>query len=257
MLDHVTAARYVTPLREGGSMPGVVEGEDLGTYVVKFRGAGQGLKVLVAEVVVGELARRLGLPVPRLVTIDLPTAMARYEADQEVQDLLTASPGTNLGVDLLPGALGYDGSRPPDEQLASRTFWLDALTANVDRTWSNPNLLTWHRQTWLIDHGAALYFHHSWPSKAPDAQRFAQQPFRVGADDHVLGAVATDLAGAHADLAPLVTEELVTDVLAQVPDEWLETTEHLPDVGAVRTAYLEHLLARVQTPHVWLPGGAA
>lgn len=257
MLDHVTAVRYVTPLREGGSMPGVVEGEDLGTYVVKFRGAGQGLKVLVAEVVVGELARRLGLPVPRLVTVDLPPAMARYEADEEVQDLLTASPGTNLGVDLLPGALGYDGSRPPDEDLASRIFWLDALTANVDRTWSNPNLLTWHRQTWLIDHGAALYFHHSWPGRAPDAERFAEQPFRVGADDHVLGSLATDLAGAHAALAPLVTADLVADVLDQVPEEWLEPTEHLPDAVAVRAAYLEHLLARVRTPHVWLQGAPA
>ncbi len=257
VLDHVTAVRYVTPLREGGSMPGVVEGADLGTYVVKFRGAGQGLKVLVAEVVVGELARALGLPVPRLVTIELPTAMARYEADAEVQDLLNASPGTNLGVDLLPGALGYDGSRPPDAALASRILWLDAFTANVDRTWSNPNLLTWHRRTWLIDHGAALYFHHSWPSRAPDAERFARQPFRVGADDHVLGAIATDLPGAHADLAPRVDADLVGEVLAQVPDGWLETTDHLPDPAAVRTAYLEHLLARVATPQVWLPGGAA
>lgn len=257
MLDHVTAVRYVTPLREGGSLPGVVEGEDLGTYVVKFRGAGQGVKVLVAEVVVGELARALGLPVPRLVTIDLPPAMARYEADAEVQDLLNASPGTNLGVDLLPGALGYDGSHPPDAELASQILWLDAFTANVDRTWSNPNLLTWHRRTWLIDHGAALWFHHSWPSRTPDAERFAQQPFRVGADDHVLGAVATDLPGTHADLAPLVTADLVGDVLDQVPDEWLETTDHLPDPPAVRTAYLEHLLARVRTPQVWLPGGAA
>src|SRR5690606_23655253 len=158
VLDHVTAVRYVTPLREGGSMPGVVEGSDLGTYVVKLRGAGQGLKVLVAEVIVGELARRIGLPVPRLVTIDLPPAIARYEADEEVQDLLNASPGTNLGVDLLPGSLGYDGSQPPPADLAARILWLDAFTANVDRTWSNPNLLTWHRRTWLIDHGAALYF---------------------------------------------------------------------------------------------------
>lgn len=255
MLDHVTAVRYVTPLREGGSMPGVVEGADLGTYVVKFRGAGQGLKVLVAEVVVGELARALGLPMPRLVTIDLPPAMARYEADEEVQDLLNASPGTNLGVDLLPGALGYDGSHPPSAELASRIVWLDAFTANVDRTWSNPNLLTWHRDTWLIDHGAALYFHHAWPSRAPSAERFAAQPFRVGADDHVLGAMATELPAAHAALAPQVDADLLGDVLAQVPDAWLEPTEHLPDPAAVRAAYLEHLLARVTTAQVWLPGG--
>nr|WP_306239415.1 HipA family kinase [Ornithinimicrobium cryptoxanthini] len=235
-------------------MPGVVEGNDLGTYVVKFRGAGQGLKVLVAEVVVGELARRLDLPVPRMVTIELPRAIARYEADEEVQDLLNASPGTNLGVDLLPGSLGYDGSRPPAPELASRILWLDAFTANVDRTWSNPNLLTWHRQTWLIDHGAALYFHHSWPSRAPDPQRFVRQPFM--ADEHVLRAIATDLAGAHAALAPRITTDLVADVLDLVPDEWLETTDHLPDARSVRAAYADHLLARVETPQVWLPGGA-
>ena len=235
-------------------MPGVVEGNDLGTYVVKFRGAGQGLKVLVAEIVVGELARRLDLPVPRMVTIELPRAIARYEADEEVQDLLNASPGTNLGVDLLPGSLGYDGSRPPTAELASRTLWLDAFTANVDRTWSNPNLLTWHRRTWLIDHGAALYFHHSWPSRAPDPQRFARQPFT--ADEHVLRAIATDLADAHTALAPRITTHLVADVLDLVPDEWLETTDHLPDAPSVRAAYAEHLLARVETPQVWLPGGA-
>ena len=255
MLDHVTAVRYVTPLREGGSMPGVVEGSDLGTYVVKFRGAGQGLKVLVAEVIVGELARRIGLPVPRLVTIDLPPAIARYEADEEVQDLLNASPGTNLGVDLLPGSLGYDGSQPPPADLAARILWLGAFTANVDRTWSNPNLLTWHRRTWLIDHGAALYFHHSWPSRAPAPERFANQPFR--ADDHVLAGVATDLPGAHAELEAQVTPGLVAEVLGEVPDDWLETTEDLTDVAAVRAAYAEHLLGRLRTPHVWLPGGAS
>ena len=253
MLDHVTAIRYVTPLREGGSLPGVVEADDLGTYVVKFHGAGQGVKVLVTEVIVGELARRLGLPVPRLVTIDLPPAIARFEADEEVQDLLNASPGTNLGVDLLPGSLGYDGSRPPDPELAARILWLDAFTANIDRTWSNPNLLTWHRETWLIDHGAALYFHHSWPSREPSAQRFANQPFP--AHDHVLGEVATDLTGAHEQLARQITPGLVDEVLDQVPGGWLEPTTDLPDAPAVRSAYREHLLARAESPQAWLPGG--
>lgn len=232
-------------------MPGVVEGSDLGTYVVKFRGAGQGLKVLVAEVIVGELARRLELPVPRMVTIDLPPAIARYEADEEVQDLLNASPGTNLGVDLLPGSLGYDGSRPPSPDLAARILWLDAFTANVDRTWSNPNLLTWHRQTWLIDHGAALYFHHGWPSKEPNPQRFAAQPFR--AEDHVLLGVAQDLPGVHGDLAARITPELIGQVLDEVPQDWLETTPFLADATAVRAAYQEHLLARVANPQAWLP----
>ena len=254
MLDHVTAVRYVTPLREGGSMPGVVEADDLGTYVVKFRGAGQGVKVLVTEIIVGELARRLDLPVPRMVTIDLPPAIARYEADEEVQDLLNASPGTNLGVDLLPGSLGYDGSLPPTPAQASRIVWLDAYTANVDRTWSNPNLLTWHRQTWLIDHGAALYFHHSWPSRPPSPERFAALAFR--ADDHVLGGVAADLRDAHEELSARVTGDLLGEVLALVPDDWLETTTELTDPQAVRTAYQEHLLARLETPQVWLPGGA-
>lgn len=250
MLEHVTATRYVLPLREGGSLPGVVEGDDLGTYVVKFRGAGQGPKVLVAEVLVGELARRLGLPVPRLVTIELPDAIARYEADQEVQDLLNASPGLNLGVDLLPGSLGYDGSRPPYPELAARIVWLDAYTANPDRTWSNPNLLTWHRRTWLIDHGAALYFHHAWPSRTPDPARFARQPYR--AEDHVLREVAGDVRAAHEEFASQVPG-LLDEVLALVPDAWLEPTADLPDPTAVRSAYTEHLLARLEGAEAWLP----
>ena len=165
MLPEVTAVRYVTPLKEGGSLPGIVEADDDGTYVLKFRGAGQGLKVLVAEVIVAGIARLVDVPVPDLAVVDLDARIARYEADEEVQDLLTASVGTNLGVDYLPGSLGYDGSRPPSADLAERIIWLDALTANVDRTWSNPNLLVWHGRTWAIDHGAALYFHHSWPSR--------------------------------------------------------------------------------------------
>lgn len=192
MLPHITATRFVTPLREGGSLPGIVEGSDDGTYVVKFRGAGQGLKVLVAEVVVGELARRLGIRVPQMAVIDMPTAIARYEADEEVQDLLNASPGNNLAVDFLPGSFGYDGSRPPEPDEAADIVWLDAFTANVDRTWANPNLLVWHRQVWAIDHGAAIWFHHSWPSRGADASRFAAQPFDVS--EHVLRDVAGDLA---------------------------------------------------------------
>jgi hypothetical protein len=253
VLEHVTATRYVVPLREGGSLPGVVEADDLGTYVVKFRGAGQGLKVLVAEVIVGELARALGLPVPRLATIALPPAIARYEADEEVQDLLTASPGTNLAVDLLPGALGWDGSLPVDPDLAARVVWLDALTANVDRTWTNPNLLLWHGRPWLIDHGAALYFHHSWPRRAPDAQRFAAQPYDAGS--HLLLPVAGDVPGAHRELAPSALGHLAA-VVDAVPEEWLEPTDDLPDTGAVRTAYREHLAARLTAPTAWLPGGA-
>lgn len=255
MLPALNAIRYVTPLREGGSLPGLVEADDDGTYVMKFRGAGQGLKVLVAEVIVAGLARAIEVPVPDLAQISLDERIGKYEADEEVQDLLTASVGTNLGVDFLPGALGYDGSRPPDGDLAERIIWLDALTANVDRTWSNPNLLVWHSRTWAIDHGAALYFHHSWPSRAPSPERFAAQPF--DASKHVLLDVAGDVGTRHEELATRLTREALTDSVAQVPDEWLEPTATLPDTERVRAAYVDMLCARLATPHAWLPSGGA
>ena len=253
MLPRLTATRYAIPLKEGGSLPGIVEADDDGTYVMKFRGAGQGLKVLVAEVIVSELARRLGLRVPDLAVIDLDPAIARYEADEEVQDLLNASLGTNLGVDFLPGSFGYDGSHPPTPEEAAKVIWLDAFTANVDRTWSNPNLLVWHRNLWLIDHGASLYFHHSWPSKAPDAARFAAQPF--DASKHVLGEVAGPVAPLHDDLAEQVRTGL-DEVLALVPDEWLEPTATLSSPAQSRAAYRELLLARLDSPSAWLPGAS-
>ncbi|QIM20897.1 aminotransferase class I and II [Phycicoccus sp. HDW14] len=252
MLESVTAVRYVAPLREGGSLPGLVEADDLGTYVVKFTGAGQGRKVLVAEVLVGEVARRVGIPTPRLAVVDLPTAIARYEADEEVQDLLNASPGRNLGVDFLPGAFGYDGSRPPGADEAAAILWLDAYTANVDRTWSNPNLLVWHGRTWAIDHGAALWFHHGWPSRPPDVARFVGQPFDPSG--HVLAGVAGDVSTTHERLAPLLTEDVLREVVAEVPEEWLETTASLPDLDSVRAAYLEHLVQRLASPAAWLGG---
>ena len=255
MLPQLNAIRYVTPLREGGSLPGIVEADDDGTYVMKFRGAGQGLKVLVAEVLVAGLARAIGVPVPDLALIRLDERIAKYEADEEVQDLLTASVGSNLGIDFLPGALGYDGSQPPDADLAERIVWLDALTANVDRTWSNPNLLVWHGRTWAIDHGAALYFHHSWPSRAPSPARFAAQPF--DASRHVLRDVAGGVGRRHDELAACLTQEALTASASQVPDEWLEPTGTLPDIEAVRAAYVEMLTARLAAPGAWLPTGGA
>ncbi|MFL6177527.1 MAG: HipA family kinase [Ornithinibacter sp.] len=252
MLETVTATRFVLPLREGGSLPGLVEADDLGTYVVKFTGAGQGRKVLVAEVLVGELARRLDIPTPRLAVVDLPSAIARYEADEEVQDLLNASPGRNLGVDFLPGSFGYDGSRAPSREDAGAILWLDAYTANVDRTWANPNLLVWHGRTWAIDHGAALWFHHSWPSRPPDVRRFVDQPFDPSG--HVLGAVAEPVAETHDRLAPLVTDAVVEEVVALVPDEWLEPTASLPTPDAARAAYVEHLTLRLANPAAWIGG---
>ena len=248
-LPRVRAIRYVTPLREGGSLPGVVEADDLGTYVAKFRGAGQGLKVLVAEVIVGQLARHIGIRTPELVVLDLPADIARYEADEEVQDLLNASHGSNLGVDLLPGAFGYDGGTPPPTQEATAILWLDAFTLNVDRTWSNPNLLRWHRQVWAIDHGAALYVHHSWPSKAPDPERFAGLPY--AADSHLLRSVAEPTLAIHDQMRDRLSHAAIDDIVSAVPSEWLELTPWLLDTDAVRAAYVDHLRARLATPQRW------
>ncbi|MFI7604296.1 HipA family kinase [Micromonospora sp. NPDC049366] len=250
MLREVTGIRYVTPLREGGSLPGLVEADDLGTYVVKFRGAGQGPKVLVAEVICGELARRLGLSVPPLVVVDIDPVIGRAEPDQEVQELLRASGGTNLGMDFLPGALGFDPlAHPVDPDLASRVLWFDAFVENVDRSWRNPNLLVWHRAVWLIDHGAALYFHHNWPR----AQAVVRRPFR--ADDHVLAPYATRLPEADADLAPRITADLLDQVLALVPDGWLVGAD-FADAATARAAYRDHLASRVADSSAWLPTGA-
>jgi hypothetical protein len=251
MLPHVTAIRYVTPLREGGSLPGLIEADDLGTYVVKFRGAGQGVKALVAEVVTGELARALGLPVPDLAVVGIDPVIARSEPDQEVQELVQASGGANLGMDFLPGAIGFDPvGHHVGPELASRVLWLDAFTENVDRSWRNPNLLMWHRTLWLIDHGATLYFHHNWSRATTNVHR----PYQ--ADDHVLRGFATELAGADAALAPLVTAELLGDVLAQVPDEWLVAGD-FADPQDARDAYAGHLLARATDSGAWLPRLAA
>ena len=255
MIPTVSATRYVAPLREGGSLPGIVEADDLGTYVCKFRGAGQGLRVLVAEVIVGELARRLGINTPDLVAIQLDAAIGRYEADEEVQDLLTASVGLNLGVDFLPGSFGFDSGCSPDPDVAARVIWLDALTANVDRSWRNPNLLVWHKSLWAIDHGACLYFHHSWAQGITGPERFARQPYDAG--DHVLAAYLPGVPDADVTLAPLVTRDLLQEVVGQVPEEWIEVPPGASSVGAVRDAYVEFLLARVEGERSWLPGARA
>jgi hypothetical protein len=251
MLPSVTAIRYVTPLREGGSLPGLVEADDLGTYVVKFRGAGQGPKALAAEVITGELARALALPVPDLVVVDVDPVIGRSEPDQEVQELLKASGGANLGMDFLPGAIGFDPvAHHVEAGLASRVLWLDAFTENVDRSWRNPNLLMWHGNLWLIDHGASLYFHHNWPRAAAAVHR----PYKAG--DHVLRGYATGLAEADAALAPQVTPELLGEVLAKVPGEWL-TASDFADPAEAREAYVRHLLARLAGRSAWLPQVAA
>ncbi|MEV6595449.1 HipA family kinase [Actinoplanes sp. NPDC051346] len=247
MLPEIAAVRYVTPLREGGSLPGIVEGGNLGTYVVKFRGAGQGPKALVAEVVSGELARRLGLPVPELVVVGLDPVVARAEPDEEVQELIKASAGANLGMDYLPGALGYDPvAHPVDADLASHVLLFDAYVENVDRSWRNPNLLVWHGDLWLIDHGATLYFHHNWPRAAAVTHR----PYKW--DDHVLKPYATAVADAAADLVPRLTAELLDEVLTLVPDEWLAEFD-FDSAAEARRAYRDHLLDRAARPQAWIP----
>jgi hypothetical protein len=240
VLREVTAIRYVTPLREGGSLPGVVEADDLGTYVVKFRGAGQGPKALVAEVISGELARRLGLPVPELAVVHLDPIVARAEPDEEVQELIKASAGANLGMDFLPGALGYDPvAHHVESGLASQVITFDAFVENVDRSWRNPNLLMWHGALWMIDHGATLYFHHNWPRAAAVVHR----PYKW--DDHVLKPYAHDLATEGPALAARITPALIREAVELVPEEWLDDGD--------RDAYTAHLSERAAQPEAWLP----
>jgi hypothetical protein len=247
-LPVVTATRYVAPLREGGSLPGIVEADDLGTYVCKFRGAGQGLGVLVAEVIVGELARALGIRTPQLVGIDLGEGIARYEADEEVQDLLNASLGLNLGVDFLPGSFGFDPGVEIAADVAARILWLDAFVANVDRSWRNPNLLVWHGEVWAIDHGAALYFHHAWSGGITDPRRFAEQPW--SAEDHVLRGYVDAVPTVADDLAGRVTDDVLARVTDLVPDEWLAGPVS-PE--QMRAAYVAFLRARLDGSRSWLP----
>ncbi|MCC9308279.1 hypothetical protein LN042_14480 [Kitasatospora sp. RB6PN24] len=248
MLTKVKALHYLTPLRAGGSVPAVVETDDLGTYVVKFAGAAQGRKALVAEVIVGELARRLGLRVPDLVVVDFDPAVAAHEPDEEIQDLLRASAGLNLGMDYLPGSTDFRPGQPvPVSPLeAGAVVWLDALTANVDRTRANPNMMVWHRTLWLIDNGAGLVFHHRWSTAVTSVDRAYDM------SGHALGGYAPDVAGADRELAGRVTEELVREVVALVPEEWLEL-EHFGSLDAVREAYVRHLVARAAVSDRWLP----
>lgn len=248
VLPLVTAIRYVAPLREGGSLPAVVEADDLGTYVMKFIGAGQGRKALVAEIIAGELARRLGFRVPEQVIIELDPAIGRHEPDPDVQDLLKASPGWNLGVDFLPGSLGYDPlGWAADPGFAARLLWFDAFIGNVDRSWRNPNMLVWHGDVWLIDHGASLYFHHAWANAA----KLVGRPYDVAG--HVLVPYAADLGPAERELLPRITAGLLGEIVDLVPDPWLAGEPGFDGPAAVRSAYVEQLMARAAAPRAWLP----
>jgi hypothetical protein len=242
----VTATRYVTPLREGGSLPAVVEADDDGLYVLKFRGAGQGAKALIAELVAGEIARALELPVPEIVFIELDTELARTEPDPEIQDLIRASGGLNLGLDYLSGALAFDPLvDPTDPGLASRIVWLDAFVTNLDRTARNTNMLIWHRQLWLIDHGAALYFHHA----GLDDPAAAANPFPL-VRDHVLLPAASRIAEVDAGLAARLTRPVLEGIVALIPDAWLADAATSPAMA--RAAYLDHFVRRLAAPRAFV-----
>ncbi|MBA3533128.1 MAG: aminotransferase class I and II [Ardenticatenales bacterium] len=248
MIRTVRATRYVAPLREGGSLPGIVEADDDGLYVVKFRGAGQGAKALIAELVGGEIARALGLLVPEIVFIEVDPMLGRSEPDQEIQELIQSSVGLNLALDYLPGALGFDPLLdPPAHELASAIVWLDAYITNVDRTPRNTNMLIWHRRLWLVDHGASLYFQHNWDDYLTRSRgRFPQ------IRDHVLLPRARMLAEADAQFSARLTPELLGGIVALIPDSWLGGERAFESPAAQRAAFVEFLLARLEAPRAFL-----
>lgn len=246
-LRTVTATRYVTPLREGGSLPAIVEADDDGTYVLKFRGAGQGPKALIAELVAGEIARALGLRVPEIVFVDLDPVLGRNEPDYEIRSLLKASAGLNLALDYLPSAITFDPLVPrpvtQEPELASSIVWFDAYTTNVDRTARNTNMLVWHQRLWLIDHGASLYFHHSWDAYLERSQ----SPFPQ-IKDHVLLPWADSLFEVDTTLAQRLTPQVITNIVGLIPDDWLTDAPQFASLEEHRAAYVTYLLRRMESP---------
>lgn len=246
MIRTITATNYVTPLREGGSLPAIVEGDDEGTYVLKFRGAGQGVRALIAELLSGEIARLLGLPVPEIVLANLDARMARTEPDAEIQDLLRRSEGLNLALDYLPGSIAFDplidGPIAAKEHLASKIVWFDAFVTNVDRTARNSNLLVWHRKLWLIDHGASLYFHHAWD----DYLVKSRGPFPQ-IKDHVLLPWAGELQEVDQELVGLLTPEAIANVVELIPEGWREDDP---------ARYREFFARRLEEPRPWVEEAA-
>ena len=244
----LTATRYVAPLHEGGSLPAIVEADDEGLYVLKFRGAGQGPKALVAELVAGEIARVAGLPVPEIVFIELDVDLARTEPDPEIQELIRASAGLNIALDYLPGSVMFDPVAVRlDAALASAIVWFDAFVTNVDRTAKNTNMLMWHRGLRLIDHGAALYFHHSWDNYLARSR----DPF-ARIKDHVLLPYASALEEADARLSALVTADAIRGIVALIPDAWLTEPAVFDTPEKNRQAYVEYLLSRLAPPHAFI-----
>ncbi len=238
----INAIRYITPLREGGSLPAIIEGDDDFLYVLKFRGAGQGLKALIADLIGGEIARLLGLKMPEMVFVHLAEGFGRTEPDEEIQDLLKASTGLNLGVHFLSGALTFDPEvHMIDAETASMIVWLDAYLMNIDRTAKNTNLLIWNREIWLIDHGASMYFHHNWES-LPTA---LQSPFAM-IKSHVLLPLATDLQTANAKALAVLTPENIDAIVDKLPDEWLQHSEPERSLAEIKNGYKQFLNERLQ-----------
>jgi len=239
----VTASRYVTPLREGGSLPAIVEADDEGLYVLKFRGAGQGPKALIAELLAGEIARLADLPIPEIVFAELPADLARTEPDPEIQSLIRASAGLNLGLDYLPGSVSFDPLVfVPDERLASSIVWFDAFVCNVDRTARNVNMLIWHRRLWLIDHGASLYFHHAWTQ----ADHPAGNPFPL-IRDHVLLKYAARLEEVDERMAAVITADKLAAIVHAIPESWLSADPGFDGPQAQRDAYLDFFVQRMRS----------
>lgn len=244
----VNATRYVTPLREGGSLPAIIEADDDGLYVMKFRGAGQGPKALIAELVVGEMGRALGLPVPEIVFVEMDPVLGRTEPDEEIQDLIRASAGLNLALDYLPGSITFDPLVDmPDPLLASQVVWFDAYTTNVDRTPRNTNMLMWHRRLHLIDHGAALYFHHTWKGYLErSSDRFAR------IREHVLLPAASGLGEADALMSGRLTREIIRETVEMIPESWLAAEPGFSGPDEHRAAYVEYLLKRLGGPRAFV-----
>jgi hypothetical protein len=247
----VRALRYVTPLREGGSLPAIIEADDDGTYVLKFRGAGQGPKALIAELIAAEIGRALGLPLPECVLCELDPDLARTEPDYEISSLIRRSGGLNLALDYLPGSITYDPVvERLDPEVAARVVWFDAYLCNVDRTARNPNMLMWHRKLWLIDHGAALYFHHD-PAWVQNAAR-ARDPFPL-IKDHVLLRTARRIDAVDADMAAAITPDVVGQVVSLIPQDWLVDAGGSDSAAPpLRAAYQRLLLDRAAAPRAFV-----
>ncbi len=248
----ITATRYVTPLREGGSLPAIIEADDDGLYVLKFRGAGQGPKALIAELVAGEIGRALDLPVPEIVLVELDGALADTEPDPEIQDLLKASVGLNLALDYLPGSVTFD---PLVErltpELASSVVWFDSYVTNVDRTPRNANMLMWHKRLWLIDHGASLYFHHTWANYIERSRKAFEH-----IKDHVLLPSANLIHEVDETLAARLTPEVIGDIVSLIPDVWLVNDTTFESAGEFRQAYIDYLVRRLEPPRLFVQEAA-